>query len=406
MNIFAKVTKNPDFFPYLCLTYNSLTVDIMEQLLHYLWKYRLYRSSGLVTTRGDALEILDPGIENTDAGPDFFNAKIKLNGTVWAGSVEIHRKASDWWQHGHSADKAYDNVILHVVEQDDGTIFRRNREEIPQLVLPVPETVISNMEWLLTRDSPIACLERLPAIDPVFRVQWTDALLAARDPLGIRPLYYGTDRFGETVFASEPKDLVGLCQTIAPFPPGHYWEGGRFHRYIDLTTVTQFSPDDEETACRKIRDLLVRSVQARLDADAPLGFLLSGGLDSSLVCAISAKLLGKPIRTFAIGMDTDPIDLKYAQQAAEYLGADHTAFTMTRQEVLEALPEWTQDAIHDALIDLAARLEVKNATLMWPVRIAAAGKLVTPGGAVEICHILGREETLRRLRHGMELLDA
>ena len=96
MNIFAKVTKNPDFFPYLCLTYNSLTVDIMEQLLHYLWKYRLYRSSGLVTTRGDALEILDPGIENTDAGPDFFNAKIKLNGTVWAGSVEIHRKASDY----------------------------------------------------------------------------------------------------------------------------------------------------------------------------------------------------------------------------------------------------------------------------------------------------------------------
>ena len=90
---------------------------------------------------------------------------------------------------------------------------------------------------------------------------------------------------------------------------------------------------------RKIRDLLVRSVQARLDADAPLGFLLSGGLDSSLVCAISAKLLGKPIRTFAIGMDTDPIDLKYAQQAAAYLGADHTAFTMTRQEVLEALPE-------------------------------------------------------------------
>ena len=74
--------------------------------------------------------------------------------------------------------------------------------------------------------------------------------------------------------------------------------------------------------------------------------------------------------------------------------------------VLEALPEWTQDAIHDALIDLAAKLEVKNATLMWPVRIAAAGKLVTPGGAVEICHILGREETLRRLRHGMELLGA
>lgn len=152
----------------------------MEQLLHYLWKYRLYRPSGLTTTQGDTLEIIDPGLENTDAGPDFFNAKIRINGTVWAGSVEIHQKASDWLAHGHSADKAYENVILHVVETDDGTVFRQNGEAIPQLVLPVPEQVIDNMEWLLTRDSPVACLERLPAIDPVFRLQWMDALLAER----------------------------------------------------------------------------------------------------------------------------------------------------------------------------------------------------------------------------------
>ena len=73
---------------------------------------------------------------------------------------------------------------------------------------------------------------------------------------------------------------------------------------------------------------------------------------------------------------------------------------------LEALPDWTQDAVHDCLIGLAEKLGVKNATLMWPVRIAAAGKQVTPGGAVEICHILGREETLRRLRLGLEKLSA
>lgn len=152
----------------------------MEQLLHYLWKYRLYRPSGLTTTQGDTLEIIDPGLENTDAGPDFFNAKIRINGTVWAGSVEIHQKASDWLAHGHSADKAYENVILHAVETDDGTVFRQNGEAIPQLVLPIPEQVIDNMEWLLTRDSPVACLERLPAIDPVFRLQWMDALLAER----------------------------------------------------------------------------------------------------------------------------------------------------------------------------------------------------------------------------------
>lgn len=166
-----------------------------------------------------------------------------------------------------------------------------------------------------------------------------DSLIAARDPLGIRPLYYGMDRYGEAVFASEPKNLVGLCQEIHPFPPGHYWEKGTFHRYIDLTSVSQYSSDGLEAACANIRSLLTESVRARLDADAPLGFLLSGGLDSSLVCAISAKLLDRPIQTFAIGMDTDPIDLKYAQEAADYLGSHHTSFTMTREEVLEALPE-------------------------------------------------------------------
>ena len=113
------------------------------------------------------------------------------------------------------------------------------------------------------------------------------------------------------VFASEAKNLVGLCPKIMPFPPGHYWDG-EFHRYADLTTVSEYCRDDEETACRHIRELLIQAVDKRLDSDAPLGFLLSGGLDSSLVCSIATRLLQKPIRTFAIGMDTDPIDLKYA----------------------------------------------------------------------------------------------
>src|SRR5699024_5096482 len=89
----------------------------------------------------------------------------------------------------------------------------------------------------------------------------------------------------------------------------------------------------------KIREKLTKAVEKRLDADAPLGFLLSGGLDSSLVCAIAAKALKKPIRTFAIGMDVDAIDLKYARQVAEYLGADHTEVYMTRQQVIDSLEE-------------------------------------------------------------------
>ena len=165
-----------------------------------------------------------------------------------------------------------------------------------------------------------------------------DELIAARDPIGIRPLYYGNDRSGAIVFASEPKNLVGLCKGIRPFPPGHYYADGKFVRYADLTTVTQYSPDDLETVCRNIRNKLIAAVDKRLDADAPLGFLLSGGLDSSLVCAISSVILGKKIRTFAIGMDTDAIDLKYAREAAEFIGADHTEVYMTRKEVLAALP--------------------------------------------------------------------
>ena len=166
-----------------------------------------------------------------------------------------------------------------------------------------------------------------------------DSLIAARDPIGIRPLFYGYLTDGSIVFASEAKNLVGLCKEVCPFPPGHYYADGKFVRYADLTTVEQYSADDLDTVCRTIREKLIAAVDKRLDADAPLGFLLSGGLDSSLVCAISAKLLGKKIRTFAIGMDLDPIDLKYARRAADFIGADHTEVTMTRQQVLDSLEE-------------------------------------------------------------------
>lgn len=114
----------------------------------------------------------------------------------------------------------------------------------------------------------------------------TGRFLAARDPIGIRPLYYGLDEDGVMVMASEPKNLVGICEKIMPFPPGHYYKDGSFHCYRDLSKVSSYSSDDLETACAKIRELLCEGVRKRLDADAPLGFLLSGGLDSSLVCAM------------------------------------------------------------------------------------------------------------------------
>ncbi len=167
----------------------------------------------------------------------------------------------------------------------------------------------------------------------------TDSLIAARDPIGIRPLFYGYDQAGGIVFASEAKNLVGLCKEIRPFPPGHYYAGGKFIRYADPSAVDVYIRDDLETVCKNIRDKLIAGIDKRLDADAPLGFLLSGGLDSSLVCAISARILGKKIRTFAIGMDKDAIDLRYAREAADYIGADHTEVFMTREQVLQSLEE-------------------------------------------------------------------
>ena len=161
--------------------------------------------------------------------------------------------------------------------------------------------------------------------------------VAARDPIGIRPLYYGRDEKGVMVFASEPKNLVGLVDKIAPFPPGHYYKDGAFVRYADMTRVDRVIYDDLDTICKNIREKLIAGVDKRLVADAKVGFLLSGGLDSSLVCAIAAKKSSKPIRTFAIGMDTDAIDLKYAREVAEYIGSDHTEVIINKDDVIQAL---------------------------------------------------------------------
>ena len=165
----------------------------------------------------------------------------------------------------------------------------------------------------------------------------TGEFIAARDPIGIRPLYYGYDADGTVIFASEAKNLVGLTERIMPFPPGCFYKGGEFFRYSDIAAADEPCGDDLESVCRNIREKLILGVKKRLVSDAKVGFLLSGGLDSSLVCAIAAKESSEPIRTFAIGMSEDAIDLKYARQAADYIGADHTEVYMGPEEVLSTL---------------------------------------------------------------------
>ena len=162
-------------------------------------------------------------------------------------------------------------------------------------------------------------------------------LLAARDPMGIRPLFYGKTKEGKMAFASEVKALHDVCSEITPFPPGHYYDGENFISYLDLSSVGTFHNDSQTKVLEEINHRLRAAVDKRLQSDAEIGFLLSGGLDSSLVCALAQKISKKPIRTFSIGMTDDAIDSKYAKDVADYIGADHTNVSMTVKDVIDAL---------------------------------------------------------------------
>ena len=167
----------------------------------------------------------------------------------------------------------------------------------------------------------------------------TRSVIAARDPIGIRPLYYGYDEQGYLVLASEAKNLVPYCEKILPFPPGHYYKDGKFTCYCDITKVDEVITDDIETICQNIHDKLVEGIRKRLVSDSKVGFLLSGGLDSSLVCAVAQSMEDHPIKTFAIGMSEDAIDLKYAKQVADYIHSEHTEVIITKEDVISSLPE-------------------------------------------------------------------
>ena len=164
--------------------------------------------------------------------------------------------------------------------------------------------------------------------------------IAARDPIGIRPLFYGYSKVSKNImFASEAKALLKLCDKIMPFPPGHYYYKGTFVSYRDPTKVDKINYDEINEVTLNIKDKLEQAVIKRLDADAPLGFLLSGGLDSSLVCSIATKYLKKPIRTFAIGMSKDANDLKYAKKVADFIGSNHIEVIINEKDVIDSLEE-------------------------------------------------------------------
>ena len=152
----------------------------MEQLLHYVWKHKIFSLKELKTTTGQQVEVIDTGLANTDAGPVFFNAKLKLDGVLWIGNIEIHERSSDWFKHGHHADAGYNSVILHIASEIDTEISRSNGERIPQIQLICPEAVRTNYKELLETDSYPPCYRIIPSLSPFTAHSWMSALQMER----------------------------------------------------------------------------------------------------------------------------------------------------------------------------------------------------------------------------------
>lgn len=152
----------------------------MEKLMQYVWKHRLWRSEDMVTNTGKKVRVVDPGLLNTDAGPDFFNAKIEIDGHMWVGNVEMHYRATDWKRHRHDSDKAYDSVILHVVAKDDAPVRRTNGELIPQLGLEVSPQFNADYASLVGAAIEVPCATKIKQVPHLTIVEWVEGLAFER----------------------------------------------------------------------------------------------------------------------------------------------------------------------------------------------------------------------------------
>jgi len=153
-----------------------------EDFLHFLWRWRRFEAQDLRTTDGRPLEILHPGELNPHAGPDFFNARIRIGDTLWAGNVEMHLNASDWLTHRHDGDPAYDNVVLHVVLEEDRQLTRSTGERLPCLELRgrIPSSLLDKYLRLEQERTWIPCARSISGVPEIVRVNWFDRLLVER----------------------------------------------------------------------------------------------------------------------------------------------------------------------------------------------------------------------------------
>jgi hypothetical protein len=169
-----------------------------EELLHYIWKFGLYPSGSLETTDGKRIEVIDPGMNQLNAGPDFFNAKIKIDDRLWAGDVEIHHSSDEWERHGHHADKAYNSVILHLSERVNKAVVNEKGQLVPQCALPVPEKILKNADYLIHSNSSLPCQDSLSLLPAEFIRLFLGALTIERLERKINDIYAHLGRFRQS----------------------------------------------------------------------------------------------------------------------------------------------------------------------------------------------------------------
>ncbi len=212
-------------------------MEIKEDLLHYIWKYRLFRLP-LLDMDDLPVELVDPGQHNRDSGPDFFNARIRSGKILWAGNVEIHRKASEWYQHGHHLDPAFDNVILHVVLDPDCQVSNSRGREIRTLKIEIEPGIRLRYELLMDNPRYIPCWRDLHLLDQGRMSMWLERLLLERLEERAARIKAGLDRcagdWEEVLFISMAR-AFGQKTNADPFE--------MLARTVSLKQIRKHCPD-------------------------------------------------------------------------------------------------------------------------------------------------------------------
>lgn len=191
-----------------------------EDILHFVWRYSPFSFNGLRTAGGETIEVIDAGEHNADSGPDFINARIRIGDTLWAGNVEMHIKSSDWYAHNHQTDKAYDNVVLHVVTQNDKPADTSKGNPVPTLVVKYPDL----LEWkylsLTGSTLWIPCADHFGLFDRLTMQGWMSNLMVERleqKSLQVRAMVAELGGSWEEAFYQAVSRSFGLKLNALPF---------------------------------------------------------------------------------------------------------------------------------------------------------------------------------------------